>query len=102
MDYKEKLKHFVIKSNEDTASCAEKKACFFRFQSYEDCNSGAEALRSGWIVCVDLSACELQEGQRIKDYMQGVAYSGFARIKEVGNAYIIYFPNDYHIQEFVN
>lgn len=74
--------------------------CIFRITCYEDSDAAGEALRKGFMVLLDVSACDPVSAQRLKDFMKGVAYTMHAQMQVLKEDVVAYFPNDYQIQEF--
>lgn len=80
----------------------DKCVCFFRIASYEECACAQEALQRGCAVFLDLSDMQLQDLQRMKDFMQGVCVPLHGIVREICEDYIAYFPREYHLQIFEN
>ena len=76
--------------------------CVFRLENFQEVEVIGEALKKNYIVLLDLSACNDENKQRIKDFMKGVAYPMQIWIQELSEAIYAYFPDSYQIQEFQN
>ena len=76
--------------------------CVFRLENFQEVEVIGEALKKNYIVLLDLSACNDENKQRIKDFMKGVAYPMQIWIQELSEAIYSYFPDSYQIQEFQN
>lgn len=76
--------------------------CVFRLENFQEVEVIGEALKKNYIVLLDLSACNDENKQRIKDFMKGVAYPMQIWIQELSEAIYAYFPDSYQIQKFQN
>lgn len=88
------------KVKEENVELFQHVVCIFRITCYEDNDAAGEALRKGFMVLLDVSACDALSAQRLKDFMKGVAYTMHAQRQVLKEDIVAYFPKGYQIQEF--
>lgn len=76
--------------------------CVFRLADFQEAEVIGEALKKKYIVLLDVSACDDENKQRIKDFIKGVAYPMQIGIQDLSDTISAYFPSNYQIQEFQN
>lgn len=103
-DVKSKLIKMLASSEQKEKKISDSTSivCVFRLDSFQEVEVIGEALKKNYVVLLDLSACDDENKQRIKDFMKGVAYPMQIWIQEMSEAIYAYFPDSYQIQEFQN